>query len=97
MRVLAHWDLSIYRIRTYSSPNVRNGRLSDTKSLTHEMHALLSASGVLILVSGGCLAHLGSRNFERQKNSDRVAGFLIMIGLSCIGLVLGLLFGAPLP
>ena len=61
------------------------------------MRTLLAAFGVLILMSGGWLAHLGGRHFERQKTSDCLAGFLIIIGLSCIGLVLGFLFGAPLP
>ena len=61
------------------------------------MRTSLAVLGVLILVSGGWLAHLSSRHFERQKTFDRIAGFLIIIGLSCIGLLLGLCFGSPLP
>lgn len=55
------------------------------------------ALGVLILVSGGWLAHLGSRHCERQETFDRIAGFLIIAGIGCIGAVLGLCFGSPLP
>ena len=61
------------------------------------MGTLLAALGVLIVMSGGWLAHAGTPNIERQRRFDRLAGFLIMAGLGCIGGAFGLWFGSPLP
>ena len=61
------------------------------------MPSLIAASGVFILLSGGWLAVASNQDIERQKRFDRIAGFLIIAGLSCIGVVLSVWFGSPLP
>ena len=61
------------------------------------MSSALALLGVLILVSGGWLAHAGIRQLERHQTFECIAGFLIIAGVSFIGAALGLCFGSPLP
>lgn len=57
---------------------------------------LLTGTGTIIFASGGWLAHAGHRYFARPDTSERLAGFLIIAGLGCIGTGLGLTFRPPL-
>ncbi len=59
------------------------------------MLPLLTGFGLVILVSGGWLAHAGDRYIDRLDVSERVAGYLIIAGLACFGVCLGMCFGAP--
>ena len=59
--------------------------------------ALLSQSGLVIVLAGGALAYKGEQFFENHDNLERVAGFLLIAGLACIGTSLGLIFTLPLP
>jgi hypothetical protein len=57
---------------------------------------LLGGIGLVMFASGGWLAHAGHRCFARLDIAERVAGFLIIAGVGCIGAGLGLTFGPPL-
>jgi hypothetical protein len=58
---------------------------------------LLSESGIVIVMAGGALAYKGERYFENQDTVERVAGFLLIAGLACIGASLGLVLDSPFP
>ena len=58
---------------------------------------LLSESGLVIVLAGGALAYKGDRYFENQGIVERVAGFLLITGLSFIGTSLRLIFELPFP
>lgn len=59
--------------------------------------ALLSESGLVIVMVGGALAYKGGRYFENHGTVERVAGFLLIAGLACIGTSLGAIFKLPFP
>lgn len=59
--------------------------------------AFLSQSGLFIALAGGVLACKGDRYFENQDTIERVAGFLLITGLACIGASLGLILDEPFP
>jgi hypothetical protein len=58
---------------------------------------LLCGSGLIILFSGSWLSCAGQRYFRRPHTIETCAGFLIIVGVACIGATLGFLFGPPLP
>ena len=58
---------------------------------------LLSESGIVIVMAGGALAYKGDRYFENQDTVERVAGLLLIAGLACIGVSLGLVLDSPFP
>ena len=59
--------------------------------------ALLSQSGLFIALAGGALAYKGDRYFANQDTVERVAGFLLIAGLACIGASLRLIIDSPFP
>ncbi len=59
--------------------------------------ALLSESGLVIVLAAGALASKGERYFANQDAVERVAGFLLIAGLAFIGISLGLIFELPFP
>ena len=59
--------------------------------------ALLSESGLVIVLAGGALAYKGDQYFENHDTVECIAGFLLISGLACIGASLGLMFELPFP
>ncbi len=59
--------------------------------------ALLSQSGLFIAFAGGVLAYKGGLYFENHDTVERVAGCLLIAGLACIGVSLGLILRPSFP
>jgi hypothetical protein len=93
------WRVSIARpsvIKFFARlPAVRDSLTRSDRTMSHA--ALLSESGMVIVLAGGTLAYGGDRYFENQDTVERVAGFLLIAGLACIGVSLGLMLYSPFP
>jgi hypothetical protein len=88
---------STNRLSACHSQSVGKTNSSKPSGCTMTNATLLSESGVVIVLAGGALAYRGERYIENQDTVERVAGFLLIAGLACIGASLGLVFDSPFP